>query len=98
MIQPCSLKRVLLKRVLRAHLLGCYTFISCKLYKSDLKYDHATMFLLDGNQDFTTGYVNRSNVVIIWIKDACRTIILMQNRLGGKSYLFAMGYSYFKGQ
>lgn len=56
------------------------------------------MFLLDGNQDFTTGYVNRSNVVIIWIKDACRTIILMQNRLGGKSYLFAMGYSYFKGQ
>ena len=48
--------------------------------------------------DWTELNVNSSDVVIIWIKNACRTIILMQNRLGGKSYLFTMGNSYFRGQ
>lgn len=91
------MKRVLLKRVLRAHLLGCYTFVSCKFYKSDLKYDHATMFLLDGNQDFTTVYVNSSDVVIIWIKNACRTIIPMQHRLGEKVICLLWDTKLFQG-
>lgn len=54
-----------LKGVLRAPLHDCYGFISWKLYRSDLKYELSTMFLLDGSQNFSTVCVNSSHIVII---------------------------------
>lgn len=54
-----------LKGVLRAHLHDCYGFISWKLYRSDLKYELSTMFLLDETQNFSTVCVNSSHIVII---------------------------------
>lgn len=54
-----------LKGVLRAHLHDCYGFISWNLYRSDLKYELSTMFLLDGSLNFSTVYVNSSHIVII---------------------------------
>lgn len=58
------------------------------------------MFLLGGNQNFSTAYVNSSHIVVIWIKTACRTVIFVQSRLGrkSKSCLFLMGKSFLRGQ
>lgn len=55
------------------------------------------MFLLGGNQNFSPVYVKSSHILIIWIKSASRTIILVQSRLRGKPKLSIIGYRFLRG-
>ena len=78
------------KGVLRAHLHGCYTFVSWKAHRVCMNYEFPTMFLLDGNQNFSAVYVNSSNIVIIFVKNVYRTIILVQISLGKKPVMYLL--------
>lgn len=51
--------------------------------------------MLDEKQNFSTVYVNGSHIAIIWIKNAWKTIMLMQSRLGkNQGCLFITGCSF----